>query len=935
MARKSKIQEAMPAAHTTTENTSPNASATLNDGHGYTAMKDQTREVDGHVSVEAAAARSEKSSDTLDGESDVGLELLGQGMKAFTTVIQNLRELGVEELVLPLPRICVLGDQSTGKSSLIEGISGIKVPRSSGTCTRCPLEINLTTSEIDSSWQATMFLQTGFMYEGNHKWVAQGSPESTLFFTTNKKADIPEALHLAQLATLNPGENLRKYIPGAKRHPGNQTQVKFSPNVIKLNVSSPELPNLSFYDLPGVINQAEVSEEEYLVTLVQDLVKSYIKDDACINLLAIPMTDDAANSTASKLVQEAGAQHRTVGVLTKPDRVQKGESMEQWLSMISGTKFKVGHGYYVVKNNADPLVSHPIARQQEAEFFNEEPWIRTLGSYQDRFGTLKLQAVLSRLLNSQIRTSLPRITEQVRFKTAEIKARLETLPEPPEGNLSLKIFEKILQFGHDLRCHLDGGSEAYPFKKEFHAAAIHFRETIKFSYPRLSLSDISTTVKSSQLPYRQSATPTPSGHRRNVIPIDSDNEYEVTPKPVQTATPSKRRHPATNTSQSTPPKRSRLNDMPQYTPSKDGLTSSCDSSLADPRAPFARRFTVTEIRRMLQDAHIGLPGQIDPKATERMIKESLSNWDEPLNVLLEFTRQTCLDMIIQRASFVFGQWQGTRCFKTLLEICQSFFQEQFDLQTASAKRVLAIERQAALTLNEEAMRMASKAAMETLEIRCREERAKAFLINQDSEWDSRLNENQQKDRISKVGDNELGPNPYSIELRAIADVRGYYDCAYSQFVDAVYKGIRAELFTTCRNDLGNALKQRIGLEEKDDFIDVHATGTPQEAANFARLIDSEIDYLQKHTRRKSPDSFWVVRKSTDLALHCRRLTELGHPLWSFELAIQTLTTLAELVRLNGLKEYVFKVKGVGDIAYERCEIYLKNPYGRTPQLAST
>jgi hypothetical protein len=36
--------------------------------------------------------------------------------------IQQLRHLGVEEHVLPLPKICVVGDQSTGKSSLIEGM---------------------------------------------------------------------------------------------------------------------------------------------------------------------------------------------------------------------------------------------------------------------------------------------------------------------------------------------------------------------------------------------------------------------------------------------------------------------------------------------------------------------------------------------------------------------------------------------------------------------------------------------------------------------------------------------------------------------------------------------------------------------------------------------------------------------------------------------
>jgi len=40
----------------------------------------------------------------------------------------------VEDLDLPHPKIVVVGDQSTGKSSLIEGMSEIKVLRSAGTC---------------------------------------------------------------------------------------------------------------------------------------------------------------------------------------------------------------------------------------------------------------------------------------------------------------------------------------------------------------------------------------------------------------------------------------------------------------------------------------------------------------------------------------------------------------------------------------------------------------------------------------------------------------------------------------------------------------------------------------------------------------------------------------------------------------------------------
>jgi hypothetical protein len=38
---------------------------------------------------------------------------------------------------LDIPAIVVMGWQSAGKSSLVEAISGITLPRASGTCTRC------------------------------------------------------------------------------------------------------------------------------------------------------------------------------------------------------------------------------------------------------------------------------------------------------------------------------------------------------------------------------------------------------------------------------------------------------------------------------------------------------------------------------------------------------------------------------------------------------------------------------------------------------------------------------------------------------------------------------------------------------------------------------------------------------------------------------
>ncbi|CAF1303286.1 unnamed protein product [Rotaria sordida] len=44
---------------------------------------------------------------------------------------------------ISLPQIVVVGDQSVGKSSILEAISGVELPRAQNICTRCPLELPL------------------------------------------------------------------------------------------------------------------------------------------------------------------------------------------------------------------------------------------------------------------------------------------------------------------------------------------------------------------------------------------------------------------------------------------------------------------------------------------------------------------------------------------------------------------------------------------------------------------------------------------------------------------------------------------------------------------------------------------------------------------------------------------------------------------------
>jgi len=60
--------------------------------------------------------------------------------KKLVTLVNDLRDVGAQ-FQFDLPCLVVCGNQSAGKSSLLERICGVKLPRAAGTCTKCPTEV--------------------------------------------------------------------------------------------------------------------------------------------------------------------------------------------------------------------------------------------------------------------------------------------------------------------------------------------------------------------------------------------------------------------------------------------------------------------------------------------------------------------------------------------------------------------------------------------------------------------------------------------------------------------------------------------------------------------------------------------------------------------------------------------------------------------------
>jgi len=68
-----------------------------------------------------------------------GLEIFG----SKEVYVDNLKKLQrIRDYAggkINLPQICVVGDQSSGKSSMLQGLTGINLPIGSGVCTRNPI----------------------------------------------------------------------------------------------------------------------------------------------------------------------------------------------------------------------------------------------------------------------------------------------------------------------------------------------------------------------------------------------------------------------------------------------------------------------------------------------------------------------------------------------------------------------------------------------------------------------------------------------------------------------------------------------------------------------------------------------------------------------------------------------------------------------------
>ncbi|OBR03058.1 Dynamin family protein [Colletotrichum higginsianum IMI 349063] len=316
--------------------------------------------------------------------------------------IDKLRSQGISRYV-DLPEIIVCGEQSAGKSSVLEAISGMSFPAKDNLCTRFATELVLR-RDADAGIRISII----------------PAPERT-------------AAEVEQISKFRPQVDINRHFLGqvvedAKSMMGLSDRKVFTTDILHIEIRGPSQPHLTMVDLPGLFRAGNQDQSLEDATIVREMVCRYMARPRSIILAVVSAKSDFALQEVTELARKIDPRGiRTLGLVTKPDTLDAGSDSEAaYLKLVQNEDVKFRLGWHVLKNRNFQMRDASAEDRDNAEeaFFSSGIW----ASIAPRIlGIKSLKPRLSNVLKNQILLQLPSLLLDIESNLEDCRQRLKQI----------------------------------------------------------------------------------------------------------------------------------------------------------------------------------------------------------------------------------------------------------------------------------------------------------------------------------------------------------------------------------------------------------------------------------------------------------------------------------------------------------------------------
>ncbi|GJN08406.1 hypothetical protein PR202_ga26319 [Eleusine coracana subsp. coracana] len=390
-----------------------------------TASRHDRQEASGGASKQADDAKAAASAVTV---SAIAASYDDQ-IRPLLDAVDRLRHLKVTQEGIQLPTIVVVGDQSSGKSSVLESLAGISLPRGQGICTRVPLVMRLQDDPSADAPKLQLEYSNGVV-------------------VATTEAKVADAINTATAQIAGSGKGI-------------------SDAPITLVVRKKGVPELTLVDLPGITRVPVQGQPEDIYDQVSNIIKQYIAPKESIILNVLSATVDFPTCESIRMSQQVDRTgERTLAVVTKADKAPEG-----LLEKVTMDDVNIGLGYVCVRNRVGDE-TYDQARVEEERLFKYHPLLSKIDK--SMVGIPVLAQRLMQIQASIIAKCLPDIVKQINDRLSRSSAELDQMPQDPNNVAdAVRVFFRIVKqvCASTEKVLVRGEFDEYPDNRDFHGTA--------------------------------------------------------------------------------------------------------------------------------------------------------------------------------------------------------------------------------------------------------------------------------------------------------------------------------------------------------------------------------------------------------------------------------------------------------------------------------